>query len=56
MKFPIVRWAAKPRMRPMTADDARMPTATPRTAGMTRRADATPTNTIAPRIDCRRMR
>ena len=29
MKFPIVRWAAKPRMRPITAEEARMPTATP---------------------------
>ena len=56
MKLPIVRWAAKPMIRPMTADEARIPTATPRTAGITSSAEATPTKTIVQRIDWRRIR
>ena len=56
MKFPIVRWAEMPRMRPITADEARMPAARPRTCGITSSAERTPTQTIAQRIDWRRMR
>ena len=50
MKFPIVRWAAKPTMIPITADEARIPVATARTCGITSSAESTPTKTISVRM------
>ena len=46
-KLPIVRWAAKPTMSPITAEEARMPPATARTCGITSSAERMPTKTIA---------
>ena len=49
MKFPIVRWAAKPRTRPITAEEARMPDGDAREPAGSRAAPrATPTKTIVP--------
>jgi hypothetical protein len=45
--FERVDWAAKPRIRAMTAEDARIEPATACTPGMTRSAERTPTTTIA---------
>ena len=56
MKFPIVRWAAKPSTSPITAPEARMPAASARTCGITSRAESTPTKTIVERIERRRTR
>ena len=50
MKFPIVRWAAKPTMIPITAEEARIPVATARTCGITSSAESTPTKTISVRM------
>ena len=47
MKFPIVRWAAKPTTIPITADEARIPAATARTCGTTSSAENTPTKMIS---------
>ncbi len=56
MKLPIVRWAAKPSTSPITAEEARIPAAIPRTCGITRSEETTPMKTIDQRIDWRRIR
>jgi hypothetical protein len=55
-KFPSVRWAAKPMIRPSTADDASRPVATARTWGMMRSAESSPIVTMPAEIVRRRTR
>ena len=52
--FESVDWAAKPRMRAITADEARIEPATAWTSGITRSAERTPTMTT-PTTTVRRM-
>ena len=56
MKFPIVRCAAKPTTIPTIAEDARIPVATARTSGITRRAERIPTKKISATMARRRTR
>ena len=56
MKLPIVRCAAKPSTRPITAEEARIAAATERTCGITSSAERIPTKMIVVKIERRRIR